>query len=429
MADAGSWFRDNIGTLFGAESTDEQNAEQQLEQAQQVWGGLGSSAPSQADLMGLTPSMGGGMSDDWYNQWLQSSGYGGAGSTGGTSGGQASMYSPTSYRTGDPRNGGTTLRTASGATSVSPYGTAQNKGGDMYMGGGAYSGAPTADGAESPWTVSTSHYGMDAQGNYIPGSAGGSDPSMSGRRMPEGDLRQMAQQAYMAEQMRNDPYFGLSQLGTPEMAGAQADPQAIEAQRRALQQMQGIADAGGWTQEERSQNRMAQQDASRYEQSQRAAAQQQAAMRGMNQSGAAMMGALSAQQGGANRAADSGDRFAIEGQRRALQAMQQAGNWGTQMRGQSFGEESPRGGGVDEWNRANVGAQNAWTANRGAMAQQQFQNQATVAAGQTGQYETGAKYYQGQDAQGSALANTAADIYRLGQQGQQGPSGTSGGIR
>jgi hypothetical protein len=402
MADAGSWFRDNIGTLFGAESTDERAAEQQLDDAQGIWDQLGNYAPSQSDLMGISPAFGGGMDDAWFQDWIQSSGYDGS------SDGQASMYSPTS-RTGDPRNGGTTLRDTSSATQVNPYGTAQNKGGDMWMGGGAYSGPSAADPA-GDWAVETAHYGMDADGNYIQGSAGGSDPSMSGQRMPEGDLRQMAADAWMQEQMRSDPYFGLDQLGDSQMGGAHADQGAVDAQNHSLAGLRSIYEQGGYTEEERGQNRLAQQDASRYEQSQRAAAQQQAAARGMNQSGAAMMGALSAQQGGANRAADSATQFGIAGQQRALQALMNYGNQAGQMRGQSWTEDSGRRGALDQWNAARSDQRNNWTQYRGQQAQQGFQNQAQIAAGRTGQLNTGAQYYGQQAQQGSPLWNTAVSI-------------------
>jgi hypothetical protein len=445
MGDAGEGIRDYADTFSFLDpfmsSSDERSEEEYRAQSMQAIEGLGAYMPSQADLMGLTSSMGGGMTDDWYNQWLQSSGYGPQTRTG------APPSTTTRYAPG-------TRTTAGGGVSVDPYsggyrssavsgsGT-QNKG---NIGGGQPFGMSDEDweayqarraqaeregregadgtGGTGDITVNTSHYGMDRDGNYIPGSAGGSAPSMSGRRAPEGDLRQMAAQAWMQEQMRKDPYFGLSQLGTPEMAGAAADPQSIEAQRRALQQMQGIADAGGWTQEEKSQNRMAQQDASRYEQSQRAAAQQQAAMRGMNQSGAAMMGALSAQQGGANRAADSADRFAIEGQRRALQAMQQAGNWGGQMRSQSFGEDAQRRQARDAWTQANVGAQNDWTRYRGQMAQQAYGNRENQTALLSGQYGDQADWYgersedTGEDRR--ETVNTAASAYTGGGMGGGG---------
>jgi hypothetical protein len=181
--------------------------------------------------------------------------------------------------------------------------------------------------------------------------------------------RGAAQQSYVMDQIARDPLAFLQVNPDSALAGAHADPRAMEAQRRALSGLRNIYEQGGYTEQERGQNRLAQQDAARFEQSQRAALQQQAAMRGMNNSGAAMMGALAAQQGGANRAADSATQYNIAGHQRALDALTRYGDQAGQMRNSSWNEDITRRGALDNWNqyRTNlIGQRQAqWGANAG----------------------------------------------------------------
>jgi hypothetical protein len=248
----------------------------------------------------------------------------------------------------------------------------------------------------------------------------------------QGNLTQQAQEQWLQEQMASDPYFGLQQLGTSELSGAGADPASIQAQRDALRQMQGIYEDGGYTDSERAQLQMSQRDAAMGERSQRMAVQQQAAARGMGGGGMELMGALAAQQGGANRANDSANQIAIAGQQRALQALQNSGQVASQMRGQSFGEDASRRQAADAWTAANVGAQNAWTQNRGDAAQQTFNNTVTGTQGLTGQQNTAANYYQNVANQNTAGAGaTTQAIAGAAMQGfgamGGGPTGTMGG--
>jgi hypothetical protein len=199
-----------------------------------------------------------------------------------------------------------------------------------------------------------------------------------------------AEYARRVQEAQADPYHGLELLGESEMAGAGADPASIEAQRRALGQMQGIYDAGGYTDSERAQLQMAQRDAAMGERSQRLAAMESARARGMGGSGMDLMGALAAQQGGANRASDYANQIAIAGQQRALQALQQSGDWAGRMRDQSFSEDSARRAQADAFNMVNVGMMNDWTRARGDAVQTAYGNQMAATAGATGQYNQSA---------------------------------------
>jgi hypothetical protein len=383
----GDALRDTANTVFDPfiETDEERETEELDQQGNYLWQQLYNDAPSAYDLTGYG-MYGGQMSDDWFQNWLAESDY--------------------NYEGRDPRQDaapstttryapGTRTTTTSGAASVDPYlggyrsapvsgsGT-QQKGGDSEGGewweadweaegytwdlnrDGTFSpderqaardhaaetGAPWAEGN----TVDTSHYGVDRDGNYIAGSEGGS--GIDGREPraidPEA-LRSMAEEQWVREQLANDPLAFLNVNQESALASAQADPASIEAQGRYLGDLRGIYDAGGYTDTERAQNQLAQKDASRYEQSQRSAAQQQAAMRGMNQSGAAMMGALSAQQGGANRAADSATQFNIAGHQRALQALQSYGQQANDMRQRSWTEDTTRRTALDNWNQYRTG--------------------------------------------------------------------------
>jgi hypothetical protein len=213
---------------------------------------------------------------------------------------------------------------------------------------------------------------------------------------------------------KNDPYFGLEQLGDPEAGQTAADPEAIAAQRRALQGMGDIYDQGGYTAAERAQNQLAQRDAAMGERSQRLAVQQQAASRGMGGGGMELMGALAAQQGGANRASDAAAQFAIAGQQRAMQALQNYGQQAGQMRNQSFGEDQTRRSARDAWTAANVGARNDWTQARGDAVQTGFDNDYQATVGLTGGNQALANYHKSEEdeaaANWAATKQTAQDI-------------------
>jgi hypothetical protein len=422
MGAGADWFRDNVLTMFGGESTDERAAEQNLEDAQGVWDDLEGYMPSQADLMGISPGFGGGMPDDWYDNWLQqnpqASGPTGSGYTyaPGGEGAQRDGIRPT-YVSADSSGGYTTVRNPDGTLSRAPTtgsngtyvvggSTAQNEG------GGASSGDPYAPGGE--------YYGLER-----PSGGGGSSGGQRDLMAAPPDPRRLAEQAWMAEQMRTNPYFGLDQYGESQMEGLAADPRYVEGMNRAIDGMQGIWQAGGYTEQERGQNRLAQQDAARFAQSQRAASQQQAAMRGMNQSGASMMGALMADQGGANRAADAATQYQIAGQQRALDALSRYGDMNSQQRTQSFNEQDRRRSALDDWNRSRSDQRNAWTEYRGQQAQQGWQNRMGVAAGRTGQLNTGADYYNQQAQQPGLMEN----IQNIQQMSQQGSGSTPGGTQ
>jgi hypothetical protein len=303
---------------------------------------------------------------------------------------------------------------------------------------GVIDGAPTTNdlmgisgfAGQAPQEYIDAHIAENSDGARATGLRGGND-QRADRQTAR--LTQEAQEQWLQEQIAADPFFGLQQLGTSELSQAGADPASIEAQRQALRQMQGIYDAGGYTDSERAQLQMSQRDAAMGERSQRMAAMEGARARGMGGGGMELMGALAAQQGGANRANDSANQIAIAGQQRALQALQQSGNWAGQQRSQSFSEDATRRQAADDFARQNVGARNAWTAARGDAEQQGFNNTVTGTQGLTNATTGASNFYQDVAEQNTAGAGatmngiTGAAMQGFGAMGG-GPTGTMGGV-
>lgn len=147
-------------------------------------------------------------------------------------------------------------------------------------------------------------------------------------------------------------------------AGSEQQAQLMQGADR----FRDIYDQGGYTGLERAQIQQAQQQAARAEQAQRGALQQQMAMRGMGGSGMEMMGALQAQQSGANQGLGAATDVATQAQNRALNALSQ----GTQFAGQA-------GQAADAFNKANLGWQDYQQQLHGQWQQQTMQNQAELA--------------------------------------------------
>lgn len=104
------------------------------------------------------------------------------------------------------------------------------------------------------------------------------------------------------------------------------------------------------------------------EQAQRQAVQQQAAMSGQRGGGLAMMGALAAQQSGANRAASQAadlGQARIAARQNAVGMVNQAGS---NLADQGFQRSQARGSAIDQFNQAMLG-------NQQSLQQQNFANQ------------------------------------------------------
>lgn len=222
------------------------------------------------------------------------------------------------------------------------------------------------------------------------------DPGRNERRDAMDLQRNAANQWNTARWNLPDSEWLDTQVHTNPLSGLVGDENyqaGRDAEMQALRQMQGIANAGGYTDVERGQIRQAQQQAAQYERSQRQAALQQMQQRGMSGGGAELASRLQAQQGGANRAANDATNIATAAQQRALQAMQNTAQIGANQ--QETGLK--RAGAIDAFNRANMEA-------RGRARQQEITNDMQALAGQTGQYNSNAQSAYNQAQQQAAAA-------------------------
>ncbi len=212
------------------------------------------------------------------------------------------------------------------------------------------------------------------------------------------------------------------------------------AQNRALQELQQVGSEGGL----RLQDKAALQDAT-LESNMKAKADRDAitadmARKGQGGSGFELAAQLGAQQGQADRDANSSLKVAAGAQERALQAIMGGGDMATKMRSQEFGEEAEKAKAQDAINRFNttnlqdIGQRNIASQNAAQVAnlankqdilnknvgvsnqqqqynkelqQRQFDNQVKLAAGKSGQYGQQA---QGELNQGQMIGNAASNI-------------------
>lgn len=174
----------------------------------------------------------------------------------------------------------------------------------------------------------------------------------------------------------------------PELADVFAPPEAIEAQRSALQRLQQIGQKGYTAEEEAALSRIGQQEAARAA-SEQATLRQQFAQRGVGGSGAELAQQMLSAQGQAARESQRGLDVAAEAQRRAFQALQAQGNLAGSMRTSGFAEAETRARAEDERRRFNANM-------RARQAEQQLSSRTGVpqTAGQTAQ-AVGAGIYAG----------------------------------
>lgn len=236
-----------------------------------------------------------------------------------------------------------------------------------------------------------------------------------------------------------------------ELAGIQVPQDLLNAQARALTQIQQIADEGGLTAIDRAQLNEIQTTQANRSKAEQDAIIQDAQQRGVAGAGTEMAARLISQQQGANRAAASGLQVAADAQARRTAAITQAAQMASGQRDQSMNEQTRVAEAQDAINKfntsfqnstnaANVAARNEAAAQnlaakqqvanfnaqqaqleaaaRAAAAQQQWQNtfnqatnSANVTAGLAGQANTAnaaAQQLASQQAQQAAAQNAAA---------------------
>lgn len=216
------------------------------------------------------------------------------------------------------------------------------------------------------------------------------------------------------------------------------DPASRAAEVAALTKMQGLASNGGLDAQAEQQTQQAINQTNANEKGQRGAIIQNAMARGMGQGGGAMLEAqLEASQGDANQAAASGQSAAAAAQMRALQALAESSQMGATLNSQDYAQAAAKAQAADAINRfntqnsqnvqnanvtnanaaqaanlanaqsvanANTGVANQQEAYNKGLVQQQFNNEATKAAGASGQYA-------GVAAQDNANATNTANMW------------------
>lgn len=161
-----------------------------------------------------------------------------------------------------------------------------------------------------------------------------------GRMVSEGDLT---------------PEEAVAQLQQEsEMAGITVDPALYKAQLDALTSLQDIGMNGGLTAMDKAQLFDISNEEATKERGAREAILQGAAQRGVAGSGLELAQQLISQQSSADRASARGTEVAAQAQKRALEAIQNAGQLSTGMRTQAFGEESTKAQAQDAINRFNT---------------------------------------------------------------------------
>lgn len=159
----------------------------------------------------------------------------------------------------------------------------------------------------------------------------------------------------------------LMQQEQTELANYTPDLESQDAQYEALRYMQNIADEGGLdATAEANYNRLRNEVAGQ-QQSAEANILADAARRGVAGSGLEQAARLQTAQSAANASGQRGLDIAAQAQQRALEAMRQSGQMGTEMRSQDFGEQRDIANAADAINRFNTqGAQSREIRNVGA---------------------------------------------------------------
>lgn len=147
--------------------------------------------------------------------------------------------------------------------------------------------------------------------------------------------------------------------GQSEMQNIQIDPNVKNAQMNALQGLTDIYSQGGMSAIDRARLAEIQSAQQSVDRGQREAILQSQAMRGMGASGNTLAALLQGQQGSANAANMQALDVNAQAQQRALEAMMNAGQFGTQLNTQQFGQQAQQAQAQDAISRFNMENQNA----------------------------------------------------------------------
>lgn len=152
-----------------------------------------------------------------------------------------------------------------------------------------------------------------------------------------------------SDQYLEDPAL----LGPSKRGSVQADPAAIAAQHRAMDELFGVYANGGATAQDLAREAQARASTDQYLRSQREAHEQDLAERGMGGSGAEIGMLLGDRQAAGSRMAQSDLDTQAMHEKRAMDALMGGAGLAGQMRGSSFNEGMGRAGADDEFSALN----------------------------------------------------------------------------
>ena len=154
-----------------------------------------------------------------------------------------------------------------------------------------------------------------------------------------------------------DPLEAQEILADPSlMLEITTDPEIRSAQMRGMVNLEELAE-GGFSLEDKARLGQIQQEIGAQERGSRERLTQEMAERGIQGSGLELAQQMMLQQSAAQQRSQEGLERAAQGDRRALEAVIQAGDLAGQMRGQEFGEQSTKAQAQDAINQFNVANQ------------------------------------------------------------------------
>lgn len=250
--------------------------------------------------------------------------------------------------------------------------------------------------------------------------------------IPPEQAQQIALQRYQSAGNFNPNQEQGVQLGQSNMAGISTDPNYLAAQKQALSNLQQIGTDGGMTLSDRAQLEKSMGNVQAQERGARGAILQDAAQRGGYGSGSALASQLINSQGGANQAHSDALNIQAQAQARALQAIQGAGQLGSNLQQQEFGQKAQQAqaqDAINQWNAQNqqsLNTRNTGTTNSAQQYnlanQQNLMNSNTDTANKEQVYNQSLpqQYFQNQlqvaGMKGNARAGQASNLQNNAQQ-------------
>jgi len=162
-------------------------------------------------------------------------------------------------------------------------------------------------------------------------------------------------------------------LGDSNYGGISTDPRYKEAQLKALDELQGISDGGGYNLSDKAKLEKTLGDINADERGAREAILADSRSKGQMGSGSELVAQLMNQQAAAERSHSTGLNVAAEAQKRALDAIMQRGSMAGSLRSQDYGEQEKAAQARDaiaKWNAQNTQSVRGSNVDRGNNAQQ-----------------------------------------------------------